>query len=149
MHHNQPSTIDANADAGAYASFLIAGDEVLPGFWTEYFQVSPDIMIIKGRPFILPSGKTSKAMGKQGLWGVSSEFAVQSDFLLDPHFRYLINRLGLPRDDLRQTLQEAGAKMRFSCFWFNPSGKRIPDVARDIREMTEAIGGTIDIDEYL
>jgi hypothetical protein len=145
MHHEQSSAPDA--DAGAYASFLITGDTVSPEFWTGYFQVSPDSTVVKGRSFALPSGKASKALGKTGLWGVSSEFAVQ-DNLLAPHLRYLVNRLGLPRDGLREVLQQAGAKVRFSCFWFNPSGDRLPDVPDNIRAMMRAMGGTIEIDEY-
>jgi hypothetical protein len=147
MHHDQSSTSDANADAGAYASFLITGEAVSPEFWTEYFQVSPDTTIVKGKSFTLPSGKASKSLVKTGLWGVSSEFAVQSD-LLTPHLRYLVDRLALPRDDLEQAVRQAGAKIRFSCFWFNPSGDRVPDVPDDIRAMMEALGGTIEIDEY-
>jgi Domain of unknown function (DUF4279) len=145
MHHDQSSAVDA--DAGAYASFLITGDTVLPEFWTGYFQVSPDTTIVKGRSFTLPSGKASKALGKTGLWGVSSELAVQSD-LLAPHLRYLVNRLGLPRDGLGEIVQHAGTNVRFSCFWFNPSGNRIPDVPDDIRAMMESLGGVIEIDEY-
>ena len=146
MHHDQSSAPDA--DAGAYASFLITGDTILPEFWTGYFQVSPDTTIIKGRPFSLPSGKASKALGKSGLWGVSSELAVQSD-LLTPHLRYLVSRLGLPRDGLAKIVQQAGAKVRLSCFWFNLSGNRVPDVPDDIRSVMESMGGTIEIDEYL
>jgi hypothetical protein len=147
MHADQSSALDASADAGAYASFLITGDVVSPEFWTEYFQISPDTTIVKGKSFTLPSGKPSKALGKTGLWGVSSELTVQSD-LLEPHFRYLIARLGLPREGLPEIVQQNGAKVRFSCFWFNPSGNRVPDVPDDIRAMTAAMGGTIEIDEY-
>lgn len=141
------SASDESADAAAYASFLITGDNVSPEFWSEYFQVSPDTAIVKGKTFTLPSGKPSKAMGKTGLWGVSSESAVQSD-LLEPHFRYLIARLALPREGLSDLLRRSGAKVRLSCFWFNPSGNRIPDVPDDIRAMMDALQGTIEIDEY-
>lgn len=147
MHHDHSATSDASADSGAYASFLITGDAVLPEFWTDYFQMTPDTTIVKGQSFTLPSGKSSKALGKTGLWGVSSESAVESD-LLEPHFRYLIARLGLPRQGLQKIVRENGAEVRFSCFWFNPSGNRIPDVPDDIRAMMEAMGGTIEIDEY-
>lgn len=145
MHHDPSSA--PSAAPSAYVSFLITGDTVLPECWTEYFQVAPDTTIVKGRPFILPSGKLSKALGKTGLWGVSSELAVQSD-LLAPHFRYLASRLGLPRQGLREAVQQAGAKVRLSCFWFDPSGHRVPDVPEDIRLMIESLGGAIEIDEY-
>ncbi|MDR6476256.1 hypothetical protein ABIE53_006144 [Burkholderia sp. OAS925] len=147
MHHNQSSTSNASADAGAYASFLITGDAVSPEFWTQYFQIAPDTAIVKGKSFALPSGKSSKALGKTGLWGVSSESAVESD-LLEPHLRYLIARLGLPREGLKEIAQQNGARVGFSCFWFNPSGNRVPDVPDDIRSIIEAIRGTIEIDEY-
>lgn len=147
MHLDQSSVSDAKADAGAYASFLITGNDVSTEFWTEYFHVSPDIAVVKGKTFTLPSGKPSKAIGKTGLWGVSSESAVQSDSL-EPHFRYLIARLALPREGLSDLVRQIGAKVRLSCFWFNPSGNRIPDVPDDIRAMMDALDATIDIDEY-
>ncbi|MEA3084459.1 MAG: hypothetical protein QOC89_2156 [Paraburkholderia sp.] len=120
---------------------------MVPDFWTDYFQVFPDTTIVKGRPFMLPSGKASKALGKTGVWGVSSELAIESN-LLAPHFRYLVSRLGLPREGLREIVQQAGATVRFSCFWFAPSGHRTPDVPDDIRQMMDSLGGTIEIDEY-
>jgi len=38
--------------------------------------------------------------------------------------------------------------MRFFCYWYNESGDRVPDVPDDIRAMMEAMGGTVEIDEY-
>nr|WP_279613275.1 DUF4279 domain-containing protein [Paraburkholderia tuberum] len=76
----------------------MTGDAVSPEFWTEYFQISPDTTIVKGKSFTLRSGKSSKAMGKTGLWELSSESTVQSD-LLEPHLRYLIARRGMPREE--------------------------------------------------
>ncbi|MFT4069965.1 hypothetical protein [Paraburkholderia sp.] len=53
------------------------------------------------------------------MWGFDSEKTVCSE-RLEPHLRYLIQRLALPR----------------------------PDIAEDIRMMMEALGRTIEIDEY-
>ncbi|MFM0738488.1 DUF4279 domain-containing protein [Paraburkholderia xenovorans] len=145
MHPNPPTP--TNPNAGAFASLLITGDTVLPEFWTEYFGVAPSMSIVKGRPFILPSGRTSQSLGITGLWRFSSERAVESD-QLTPHFQYLVTRLALPRDGLRELVQEAGAQVRLSCFWFNPSGQRAPDVPDDIQQLMESLGGQIDIDEY-
>ncbi|MGF6479828.1 hypothetical protein [Paraburkholderia sp. JPY419] len=71
-----------------------------------------------------------------------SKAAVRSDSL-EPHLRYLINRLNLPRDDLRQLLADKGAQMRFFCYWDNESGDRVPDVPDDIRTMMEAMGARL------
>jgi hypothetical protein len=38
--------------------------------------------------------------------------------------------------------------MRFFCYWDNEIGSRVPDVPSDIRAMMEAMGGTVEIDEY-
>nr|WP_087086663.1 DUF4279 domain-containing protein [Caballeronia catudaia] len=86
-------------------------------------------------------------MRRTGVWSFDSEGVVQSD-TLGPHFRFLITRLGLPRADLREHLQQQGASARFFCFWINESGNRMPDVPDDIREMADATGIEIDIDEY-
>ncbi len=94
-----------------------------------------------------PSGRLSSVPGRTGVWGVRSKAAVRSDSL-EPHLRYLIDRLNLPRDDLRQLLADKGAQMRFFCYWDNESGDRVPDVPDDIRTMMETMGGTAEIDEY-
>ncbi|MBJ9614324.1 DUF4279 domain-containing protein [Burkholderia multivorans] len=131
----------------AYASFTISGDDVIPEFWTSYFGVVPDTAVTKGEPFTTPAGKISRVPGRTGVWGVRSKAAVQSA-RLEPHLRYLIERLALPRADLRERVERAGARMRFFCYWDNESGDRIPDVPDDIRTMMESLGGTIEIDEY-
>ena len=139
--------VDMYTNQLAYASFSIAGDEVIPEFWIRYFGVKPDTAIIKGEPFITRSGRTSRVPGRTSVWGVGSEFAVQSD-RLEPHLRYLIEYLGLPRTDLRDLLNKQAAGMRFFCYWANYTGDRVPDVPDDIRTMMESLGGIIDIDEY-
>lgn len=67
---------------------------------------------------------------------------------LTPHLRYLVQHLGLPRADLRERIERTGAQMRFFCYWDNESGVRVPDVPDDVRTMVQAMGGTIEIDEY-
>lgn len=131
----------------AYASLTIYQDAEPPEFWTRYFAVVPDAAGIKGERFITPSRRMSAGARRIGLWSVSSEKAVQSD-VLTPHLRYLVERLALPRADLPELLRRTNARMRFFCYWVNESGDRVPDVPDDIRAMTEAMGGTIEIDEY-
>jgi hypothetical protein len=136
-----------NAHQLAYASFSVAGDSLDPDFWTAYFGIAADFSVVKGQRFMTPSGRLSSAPGRTGVWGVRSKAVVRRD-LLEPHLRYLIRHLNLPRADLYQLLAEKGARMRFFCYWNNGSGDRLPDVPDDIRAMMEAMGGTIEIDEY-
>ncbi|MEM5293521.1 DUF4279 domain-containing protein [Burkholderia sp. JPY481] len=131
----------------AYASFTIYQDTEPPEFWTDYFGVSPSRAGAKGQPKLMPSGKMSSTPWRQGTWSVSSEQAVTSD-QLTPHLRYLVEYLTLPRSDLPELLKRTGAHMRFFCYWDNESGDRVPDVPDDIRTMMEAMGGTVEIDEY-
>jgi hypothetical protein len=131
----------------AHASFSIYQDVEPPEFWTNYFNVQPDTAIVKGKPFVTPSGRPSRGLGRIGVWGIRSQQHVRSD-LLEPHLRYLVDRLGLPRSDLPELLMRTGARMRFFCYWLNESGDRVPDVPDDIRAMMEAMGGTVEIDEY-
>jgi hypothetical protein len=131
----------------AYASFTIYQDAELPEFWTDYFAVVPDAAGVKGERFITPSGRLSAGARRIGIWSVSSREAVRSD-VLTPHLRYLVERLALPRADLPELLRRTNARMRFFCYWLNESGDRRPDVPADIRTMMEAMGGTIEIDEY-
>jgi hypothetical protein len=131
----------------AHATFYISGDALEPAFWTAYFDIEPDTAIVKGQPFTTPSGRPNRAPGRIGLWGVRSEGAVRSNSL-EPHLRYLVERLGLPRADLQQLLLDKAAHMRFFCYWENENGDRTPDVPDDIRAMMQSMGGTIEIDEY-
>jgi len=131
----------------ASASFTISGDHVLPEWWTRYFGVTPDIAVAKGEPLRDHTGQGRTLVRRTGVWGLSSEKAVRSEHL-EPHLRYLIQQLALPRPDLKQYVESIGAKMRFVCFWVNESGDRVPDIPDDIRVMMEALGGIIEIDEY-
>ncbi|WP_244206846.1 DUF4279 domain-containing protein [Caballeronia pedi] len=130
----------------AYASFTIGGEGVVPQFWTDYFGVKPSVAKSKGDPIRGPGGLGT--MGRRtGVWSVSSASVISSDQLA-PHLRYLTSYLALPRADLRVLLEQAGVSARMFCFWVNESGDRIPDIPADIRSTMEAIGGTIEIDEY-
>jgi hypothetical protein len=131
----------------AYASFAIYQNVEPPAFWTRYFAVTPDSAGVKGERFITPSGRMSAGARPIGLWSVSSKAAVASDELA-PHLRYLVKLLALPRADLPKLVSLTNARMRFFCYWDNETGDRAPDVPDDIRAMMEALGGTIEIDEY-
>ncbi|MBB5400812.1 DUF4279 domain-containing protein [Paraburkholderia youngii] len=131
----------------AHASFTIYQDVERPEFWTNYFGVEPDMQSVRGQFRTTPSGRTSKYPARIGVWSVDSKGHVQSD-LLEPHLRYLVERLALSRLDLPELLKRTGAQMRFFCYWDNESGDRVPDVPDDIRTMMEAMGGTVEIDEY-
>ncbi len=131
----------------ASASFTITGDCVTPEWWTQYFGVQPDVAATKGEPLKDWTGQGRTLVRRTGVWGVDSEKAVRSD-QLEPHLRYLVQRLALPRAGLKAHIESAGAKVRFFCYWVNEAGDRVPDVPDDIRAMMEAMGGTVEIDEY-
>jgi len=129
----------------AYASISLYGDTD-PAFWTEYFGVEPDIFIIRGELFERPSGRMSTYPGRIGVWSCSSELAVEDD-TLDPHARYLIARLHMPRADLPELLTKREATLRLVCFWQN-SRKRAPLIDQELQDIITRSGGTIDIDRY-
>ncbi|MBN3806269.1 DUF4279 domain-containing protein [Paraburkholderia sp. Ac-20336] len=131
----------------ASASFTITGDYVVPEWWTQYFGVTPDKAAMKGEPLRDPTGQNRDLKRRTGIWSIKSEKAVDSD-KLEPHLRYLVQRLGLPRHDMKVHIENIRAKVRFFCYWVNESGDRVPDVPDDIRTMMEAMGGTVEIDEY-
>ncbi|HDR8968921.1 TPA: DUF4279 domain-containing protein [Burkholderia vietnamiensis] len=131
----------------AHASFSISGDRVNPEFWTNYFRVAPDTAVIKGDRVNDPTGQGRVITRRTSVWAVRSDGAVHSDHL-EPHLRYLIKHLSLPRPDLRELIESAGARVRIRCYWDNESGERVPDVPDDIRALVESIGGVVEIDEY-
>src|ERR1700677_1409085 len=95
----------------AHATFHVMGDSVVPAFWTDYFGVEPDTAITKGEYFDTPSGRASGMPGRSGLWGFRSGTFVHSD-ALEPHLRYLTDRLNLTRPGLRELLERKGVKAR-------------------------------------
>jgi hypothetical protein len=131
----------------AYATFSIIGDEIAPDFWTQYFGVVPTIEVVKGNLFKTPSGSMSSTPGRTGVWAYSSKNIVHDD-ILDPHIRFLVNCLKLPRTDLPNLLVEKKAKSRLSCFWSNYRGDRVPTIDDALRQIVELSGGVIEIDEY-
>ncbi|WP_061148488.1 DUF4279 domain-containing protein [Caballeronia arvi] len=141
------TTTDRSPRLLAYASFTITGDAVSPRDWNQYFCFEPDIAIAKGDSINDPTGQGRELRRRTGVWGIRSKGKVESE-LLEPHLRFLIERLQLPRADLRRLIEEQRAAVRFFCYWVNSSGTRVPDVPDDIRAMIEALGGTIEIDEY-
>ncbi len=42
----------------------------------------------------------------------------------------------------------AAVALALWCYWDNENGDRVPDVPADIRAMMDAMGGTVEIDEY-
>ncbi len=142
MHHDSvtPSQL-------AYATLIISGDAVSPDFWTDYFGVAPSRSRTKGKPYRYPSGKLSDRPATRGSWAMESARAVQSN-QLEPHLRYLIRTLALPRAGIRELVCKDGVALSIWCYWLNETGDRVPDVSEDIRAMMEAMGGTIEIDEY-
>ncbi|MDN7994749.1 DUF4279 domain-containing protein [Burkholderia orbicola] len=131
----------------AHASFSISGDRVTPEFWTGYFRVAPDTAVTKGDRVNDPTGQGRVITRRTGVWAVRSEGAIESD-QLEPHLRYLIQHLSLPRPDLRELIESAGARVRLRCYWDNETGDRVPYVPEDIRALMESLGGVVEIDEY-
>jgi hypothetical protein len=146
LHHDPDASKDA-AQTLAFATFTVTGDQVIPDIWTAYFGVDPDIAITKGSAFISPSGRISRLPGRTGVWGITSKNNVRDD-LLDPHLRFLISRLMLPRNDLIAKLQKDHALMRILCYWADYAGNRRPTIGADISAVISSCGGTIEIDVY-
>lgn len=144
MHPESPTPTDS---ALAHATFIVSSEGAHPDTWTAFFGIFPSRTITKGKPYLLPSGRLSSRPGKLNLWALESKAAVQSD-CLEPHLRYLIERLSLPREGLLERVERAGARMRFFCYWDNEKGNRVPHVLDATRQLIESVGGVIEIDEY-
>jgi len=132
--------------AKAYASISLYGDTP-PSIWTEYFGVEPDTVVIRGQLFKTPSGRMSKNPGSIGLWGCGSKFTVTSN-KLNPHVRYLITRLALPRADLPALLEQRKSSMRLFCYWLCEHEADAPSIDRDLQDIVTQSGGIVAIDQY-
>lgn len=144
MHAESPPPTDS---ALAHATFIISSEDAHPDTWTAFFGIFPSRTITKGKPYLLPSGRLSSRPGKLNLWALESKTAVQSD-RLEPHLRYLIERLSLPREGLLERIEQADARMRFFCYWDNENADRVPHVSDATRQLIESVGAVIEIDEY-
>ncbi|MFC4709023.1 MULTISPECIES: DUF4279 domain-containing protein [Paraburkholderia] len=144
MHPDSPTPPENTL---AYATFIISSEDTHPDTWTGFFGIFPSRTITRGQPYQLPSGRLSSRPGKLNLWALESKAAVHSD-RLEPHLRYLLERLKLPREGLRERIEKAGAQMRFFCYWDNEMGNRVPYVSDATRQLIESLGGVVEIDEY-
>ncbi|MDN7519900.1 DUF4279 domain-containing protein [Burkholderia sp. AU45251] len=127
--------------------FIISSEDAHSDTWTAFFGIFPSRTVTKGKPYLLPCGRLSSRPGRLNLRALESRAAVQSD-RLEPHLRYLIERLSLPREGLLERIERAGARMRFFCYWDNENGDRVPHVSDATRKIIESVGAVIEIDEY-
>jgi Domain of unknown function (DUF4279) len=146
LRHDAVASKDASSLL-TYATFTVSGDSVVPNFWTEYFEITPDIAVTKGHSFVTPSGRASKTPGRTGVWGITSKSIVTVNSI-DLHLLNLIDRLKLPRSDLATLLLDHGAKIRVLCYWANYSGSPVPQISENLRRTFESSGGVVEIDQY-
>ena len=139
--------IDARPGRLAYVTVTVSGDRLSPEYWTDYFGVEPTFYVEKGKPFVTPAGKLSAGIGQSNIWGYSTKGIVDDDEL-DPHLRSAISNLNLPRADLKKIVEENGVSLRFSCYWANFGGNRVPHIDDRLKEVVSESGGTVLIDEY-
>lgn len=140
------------SSGAAYATFQLIGDLVEPEFWNAYFGLLPSEFHRKGESVapdgadISPSGRPC-ARHKSCVWSLTSRGQVVSDDL-DPHLRYLIDMLALPRPDFADLLARHSLISRMFCFWENPDGGRVPVVAERLHSILKTSAIALEIDEY-
>ncbi len=138
--------------AKAFATFRVAGDDLVPDQVTKVLGFYPTLSYRKGSSY--KAGPNSKAVvGKTGVWFLSTQHVVASDSLLD-HLIYIFFVLGLvpsmlPKhkpmafdgatastfpfqvkkvSDLHQHMKQRDLKATVTCFWHGPAGAKAPAV---------------------
>lgn len=129
-----------------YASLIISGDTLDPGYWTRFLSRAPDRSATKGSDFIDASGKRITGPSRRGLWIASTRGWLSSD-TPDDHLAALAP-LFAQGTRISTALAARGEKMCVSIFVANYDGAIDPKVSDRYRQAVERAGGTLELDIY-
>ncbi len=145
---------EAPSGIKTFATFRVAGDDLVPSEVTEILKVAPTRAYGKGETYV---GKNTKraVKYKTGIWLLSTDKIIESPSLLD-HLRFLLQILvplrlipGLspltsklrvalaeqntqPIDQLRRLLRERSLHAVVTCFWHGSAGATPPKIPKDV-----------------
>lgn len=126
-----------------YASASIYGDKLDPEFWSKYFGITPNISIKKGDEFRV---RDKLLRRRTGVWSRSTKGELCVNDALS-HTNHMMRILGLPRDNLKNTLLEKEVEMRFF-FYVNSYNKNDLSLPDDIKNLLDSCGIEVEFDIY-
>jgi hypothetical protein len=128
----------------AFATFRVAGDNLVPGQVTEILGTKPTRQHAKGEVYSRGPHTSRPLKGRTGVWLLTTEHAVDSN-RLDDHLEWLLTHVAF-NQELKRFIAENALHAAVSCFWHGPVGARPPVVPPVAREMIAAIPAELEED---
>jgi len=139
-----------------FATFRIAGDELVPDQVTKLLKIVPSHAHAKGERF--SAGPRSQNLeGRTGIWYFSTDRLVASEHLTD-HLSFLVLVLaGAARSpspaqwttnllQLGQFIERHAFRAALTCFWDGPVGSKLPTIPRELLYVSKIIHAEIETD---
>jgi hypothetical protein len=131
----------------AFATFRIAGDNLVPAQVTKLLGLRPTLAYAKGESY-KRSPKSPELIGRTGIWYYSTD-TFQSSHLAD-HVKWLLSQIALDhperRTQLKRLLEQNFLHAVMTFFWAGPAGAKPPDIPSKLIETLKSIPVDIEKD---
>jgi hypothetical protein len=131
----------------AFATFRIAGDNLVPAQVTNLLGLQPTLAYAKGQSYKRkPRGP--ELIGKTGVWYYSTDTLKSSH--LEDHVKQLLSQIALDRSDrrtqLKRLLEQNSLHAVMTFFWAGPAGAEPPKISSEFIETLKSIPVDIEKD---
>jgi Domain of unknown function (DUF4279) len=131
----------------AFATFRIAGDNLVPDQVTKLLGLQPTLAYAKGQSY-KRSPKRPELIGRTGIWYYSTD-TFKSSHLAD-HLKLLLSQIALDhperRNQLKRLLERNSLRAVMTFFWAGPAGAKPPSIPNQVVETLKSIPVDIERD---
>lgn len=127
-----------------FATFRVAGDDLVPDKLTKLLGIDPTLAYAKGQHYRRRSGSPNLT-GRTGVWFLSTDNNIKSDRLTD-HIEWLLSRLMPVQAKLSRFIDENSLHAVVTCFWHGPRGSLAPIIPKETHDLIEAIPAKLEED---
>ncbi len=127
-----------------FATFRVAGDNLVPDDLTAMLGIRPTLAYAKGQLYSR-GPRSPNLRGRTGVWSLRTDDEVQSRRLSD-HIEWLLGKIAPNQEKLTRFIEQNALHAVMSCFWHGPPGTRPPIVPRQALDMLEKIPAKLEED---
>lgn len=144
------STKSDAASAVSFATFRVAGDQLVPSEITTLLQARPTAAYRKGEKVKL-GPRSPETTGRTGVWFVSTDEVVSGNNL-DDHLGYILRMLFMPSGDaarlfaFRDLLKKKNLKAHLTVFWHGRAGSKKPVLSPSVEALLKVLPADIQVD---
>jgi hypothetical protein len=127
----------------AFATFRIAGADLLPDLVTKILDLPPDLKYAKGDKYRRGS-RSPELTAKSGLWFFSTDKFKDASF--EDHVNFLTKTIFSHEHDLQNLIRVTSSHAVLTIFWSGPAGSKKPIVPDDIIRSLSSIPVKVETD---